>query len=139
MCAYKRKTWQQKLHDGRAPHIDIAEKDFAGVHAGQKLLIPTPKLIDTYIRHIPEGRTVDSATLRNDLALENGAEVTCPLCTGIFLHIVAEAAYEEHERGTPLEKVTPFWRVVDERSSTAKKLTFGTAFLTEQRKKENLS
>jgi hypothetical protein len=138
MCAYKRKTWQQKLHDGKVPHIDVADKDFAGVYAGQKMLIPTPKLIDTYIRQIPKGKEVDSATMRNDLAIEYGAEVTCPLTTGIFLRIVAEAAHEELQEGKPVGKITPFWRVINEKSPAAKKLTFGTQFLKEQRTKEGI-
>lgn len=136
MCAYQPKTWQEKLHDGRKPHVETAVKDFAGIHAGQKMLIPTPELIDAYIRQIPKGKTVDSKTLRTDLAMEQGAEVTCPLTTGIFLRIVAEAAYEEYQNGKPIGRITPFWRVMDEKSSTAKKLTFGTAFLQEQRRKE---
>jgi hypothetical protein len=136
MGTYRRKTWQEKLNDGRQPQVEISDKEFAGVRAGQKMLIPTPKLIDGYIRQIPYGKTVAPATLRNDLALEHGAEVTCPLTTGIFLRIVAEAAYEEYQNGKPLEKVTPFWRVLDEKSNTAKKLTFGTAFIKGQREKE---
>jgi len=136
MCAYKRKTWQEKLNDGRQPQIETSDKDFAGIKTGQKMLIPTPKLIDAYIRQIPEGKAVDTLTLRNDLALEHGAEVTCPLTTGIFLRIVAEAAHEEHQQGKPIDKITPFWRVIDEKSPTAKKLTFGTNFLKEQRTKE---
>lgn len=138
MCAYKRKTWQEKLNDGRAPHVEIADKDFAGIRAGQKMLIPTPKLVDEYIRQIPKGKTIDSNILRKDLAMEHRAEVTCPLTTGIFLRIVAEAAYEDYQKGKAIGKITPFWRVMDEKSSTAKKLTFGTAFLKEQRKKESL-
>ena len=138
MCAYKRKTWAQKLDDGRAPHIEKADKTFAGIQAGQQMLIPTPKLVDDYIRQIPKGKGVDSATIRNDLAAEYGAEVTCPLTTGIFIRIVAEAAYEEYQKGKPLNKITPFWRVINEKSPTAKKLTFGTDFLKEQRRKEGI-
>ena len=138
MSAAKRKTWKEKLNDGRQPHIDTSDKDFAGIKAGQKMLIPTPKLIDNYIRQIPKGKFVDTATLRKDIAIEHGAEVTCPLTTGIFLRIVAEAAYEEHTVGEPLNKITPFWRVVDEKSTTAKKLTFGTELLREQRRKEGM-
>jgi hypothetical protein len=139
MCAYKRKTWQEKLNDARTPHVETATKTFAGIHVGQRMLIPTPMLIDEYIRQIPEGSVVDSATLRRDLAIEQGAEVTCPLTTGIFLRIVAEAAYEEYEKGKPAGSITPFWRVIDDNSPTAKKLTFGTAFLQAQRKKENIA
>lgn len=136
MCAYKRKTWQEKMADGRLPQIENSDKDFAGIKAGQKMLIPTPRLINEYIRQIPKGKKIDAATMRNDLAIEHGAEVTCPLTTGIFLRIVAEAAYEEFQEGKALHKITPFWRVIDEKSPTAKKLTFGAVFLKEQREKE---
>ena len=102
------------------------------------MLIPTPMLVDGYIRQIPKGKTVDSTTIRKDLAIEHGAEVTCPLTTGIFIRIVAEAAYEEYQKGKALNKIAPFWRVIDEKSPTAKKLTFGTEFLIEQRKKEGI-
>jgi hypothetical protein len=103
------------------------------------MLIPTPKIVDAYIRQIPKGRQVDVEAIRKDLAAEYHAEVTCPLTTGIFIRIVAEAAYEEYEKGKPLNKITPFWRVLSEKSSTAKKLTFGTKLLKEQRKKEGIS
>ena len=136
MCAYKRKSWSEKLHDARLPYIEIAGKNFAGIRAGQKMLIPTPKLVDDYIRQIPAGRTVDTGTLRKDLAIEHGAEVTCPLTTGIFLRIAAESAYEDYEKGKAIDSITPFWRVIDEKSTTAKKLTFGIQFLKEQREKE---
>jgi hypothetical protein len=139
MCAHKRKSWQEKLHVERQPQIEKSDKDFAGIKAGQMMLIPTPMLVDAYIRQIPKGKQVDIATLRRDLAAEYHAEVTCPLTTGIFVRIAAEAAYEEYEQGKPVNKITPFWRVLDERSPGAKKLSFGIDFLKEQRKNEGLS
>ena len=139
MCAYQRKSWAEKLNVDKSPEIEKAEKDFGGVKAGQIMLIPTPRLVDAYIRQIPEGKQVDSLTLRKDLAAEYHAEITCPLTTGIFIRIAAEAAYEAYQEGTPLNRITPFWRVMDETSPTAKKLTFGTAMLKQQRKKEGLS
>lgn len=139
MCAYKRKTWKEKLNIDHKPEIEKVSKDFAGVKVGQMMLIPTPKIVDAYIRQIPKGRQVDVNTIRKDLAAEYHAEVTCPLTTGIFLRIAAEAAYEDYEQGVPLNKITPFWRVIDEKSNTAKKLSFGTEFLKEQRRKEKLT
>jgi hypothetical protein len=139
MCAHKRKSWQEKLNVDRKPVIEKADKDFAGIKTGQMMLIPTPKLVDAYIRQIPEGKQVDITTIRKDLAAEYHAEVTCPLTTGIFLRIAAEAAYEQYQGGTPLNRITPFWRVINEHSPAAKKLTFGTRLLKEQRKKEGLS
>ena len=138
MCAHKRKSWQEKLNIDRTPHIERSDKDFAGIKSGQMMLIPTPQVVDAYIRQIPKGKHVDITTLRKDLASEYHAEVTCPLTTGIFVRIAAEAAYEQYEAGTPISKITPFWRVIDGKSPAAKKLTFGTGFLLEQRKKEGL-
>ena len=138
MAASKGKTWQEKMNDGREPQLERADKSFAGIKEGQMMLIPTPKLIEEYIRQVPEGTSVDSATIRKDLAIKHGAEVTCPLTTGIFLRIVAEAAYEEFQQGKPVDKIAPFWRVIDEKSPTAKKLTFGINFLKEQRIKEGI-
>jgi hypothetical protein len=138
MCAYKRKTWAEKLNIDRRPVIEKADKDFAGIKAGQMMLIPTPKIVDAYIRQIPKGTLTDIETIRKDLAAEYHAEITCPLTTGIFIRIAAEAAYEEYEKGQPLNKITPFWRVIREKSPAAKKLTFGTKFLKEQQKKEGI-
>jgi hypothetical protein len=138
MASHKRKTWAEKLNIDRQPVIEKADKDFAGIKAGQMMLIPTPKIVDEYIRQIPKGRQTNTETLRKDLAAEYHAEVTCPLTTGIFIRITAEAAFEEYQQGKPLNKITPFWRVITEKSPAAKKLTFGTEFLIEQRKKEGL-
>ena len=138
MCAYKRKTWAEKLNIDRKPVLEKADKKFAGIEEGQMILIPTPKVVDAYIRQIPKGKHVDTITLRKDLAAEYHAETTCPLTTGIFIRIVAEAAYEEYEKGKPLNKITPFWRVISEKSPAAKKLTFGIKFLKQQRMKEGI-
>ena len=136
MCAYHRKSWNEKLHIDRKPLIEKADKNFGGVKAGQMMLVPTPLVVDEYIRQIPKGKQVDIPTIRKDLAAAYHAEVTCPLTTGIFVRICAEAAYESYKLGKPLKSITPFWRVINERSPAAKKLTFGTYFLKEQRRKE---
>lgn len=135
---YYRKTWQEKLTGHNELQVKKADKDFAGIKAGQLMLIPTPLVIDRYIRQIPRGTNVTMETLRRDLALEHGAAVTCPLTTGMFVRIVAEAAYEAYENGTPLPEITPFWRVIGENAPAAARLSFGTEFLIEQRRAERL-
>ena len=66
MCAYMRKTWIGKLHIDRIPIVEKADKDFAGIKTVQLMLIPTPEIVDAYIRQIPRGRQVDSETIRKD-------------------------------------------------------------------------
>jgi hypothetical protein len=135
----KGKTWTDKVNDPTKEfQIKKLDKDFADMPAGSKMLIATPKIIDEYVRHIPKGRSGSLASMRKDLANEYGAEYTCPVTSGIFLRIVSEAAHEQIEKGAPIGKVTPFWRVVDEKSALNKKLSFGSEFVPKQRKKEGI-
>lgn len=132
-----KKSWAEKMEQDHSV-VKILDKDFADMKAGSKMYISNPKTIEAYIRKIPKGSSVDLKTLRNDLAIEHMAEVTCPVTTGIFLRIVAEAANEQLEQGKSIGRITPFWRVVNAKMPLAKKLTFGTDLINEQRKKEKL-
>jgi hypothetical protein len=135
----KGKTWTDKVNDTTKEHVvKKLEKDFADMPAGASMLIATPKIIDAYVRQIPKGKSGSLTTMRKDLAVEYGAEYTCPVTSGIFLRIVSEAAHEQIEKGTPISKVAPFWRVVDEKSALNKKLSFGPEFVGQQRKREGL-
>lgn len=78
-------------------------------YGGQTMLIPTPMQVKEAIEAIPEGSTKTIRDLRNELAQANGADVTCPLCAGIFWRIVAEAAEEDRQDG--LSPISPYWRV----------------------------
>jgi hypothetical protein len=138
MCAYQRKTWVEKRDLNKKAVVKKIEKDFADMQAGESMLIATPQIVDAYIRQIPKGTETSLAQMRKDLAAEYGADKTCPVTSGIFLRIVVEAAYEAYQNGTALHKITPFWRMINEESPAAKKLSFGTAFLKEQRQKEHL-
>ncbi len=138
MFAYKRKTWVEKRDLAKEAVVKKIVKDFADIKAGEKMLIATPKIVDEYIRSISKGKETTLAQMRKDLAAAYHADKTCPVTSGIFLRIVAEAAQEEYENGKAIGKITPFWRIMDEQSPAAKKLSFGTGLLREQRRKEKL-
>lgn len=136
--ASKKKSWKEKL-DGKAVfEVKVTDKKFADIPANSKMLIATPKIVDGYVRNIPTGTQSSIQTMRNDLAIEYGAEYTCPVTSGIFLRIVAEAAFEEYKSGKPLKSIAPFWRMADEKSPLAKKVSFGPEFIKKMRKKEGL-
>lgn len=128
----KKKTWTEKLEEEKAPQVKRLEKDFADMTAGGMMLIATPKIIEEYIKNIGSGKTLSLKTMRKDLALEHQADYTCPVTTGIFLRIVAEANYEKWTQGRPIDSITPFWRVINPKSALAEKLSFGKLFLEEQ-------
>ena len=132
-----KKSWLDKLNENKEPKMKKIDIDFADIPAGSNMFIASPKLIDQYINEIGVGKCIDLKTLRKDLAIEHNADYTCPVTTGIFLRIVAEANYEKLQQGKHLEEITPFWRVIEPNSPLAKKLTFGQVFLLEQIEKES--
>lgn len=105
---------------------------------GQSMLVPSARQVDDFIRSIPAGMDMDVRALRTALALEHGAEVSCPVYTGYHLRTVAEAAFEAMERGRSIEEVTPFWRVLNEQTPTTRKLSFGKEFVVGRRRAEGL-
>lgn len=135
---YKRKSWAEKMNPKATFKVEKTDKDFADVPQGSRLLIATPAIVDEYLKNIPEGTATSLQQMRKDLAAEFDADYTCPVTSGIFLRIVAENAYEQLQDGKPVESVAPFWRIIDMKTTAAKKLTFGTEFLNEQRRKEGL-
>jgi hypothetical protein len=132
------KTWTEKLQANNEPVIKKIDKAFADIPAEARMLIATPQIIAAYLKQVPKAVAVDTATIRKDLAMEYGAAYTCPVTTGIFLRIVAEAAYEQYQQQNTLRGITPFWRAIAPNTPLAKKLSFGQEWLIELRRKEGL-
>ena len=100
----KRKTWREKLEAKQE------RKVVDNPRGGGTLLIPRPLDVDALVRTVEKGKLVTVDQIRRGLAREYGGDNTCPLCTGIFLRIAAEAAEEELANG--VTEITPYWRVV---------------------------
>jgi hypothetical protein len=132
------KSWTEKLHAAEEPKVKPSPRTFSDVHEGDVMLVPSARQVDEFMRAIPAGTSMDVRTLRRQLALRHGAEVTCPLYTGYHLRTVAEAAHEALERGEPLGQITPFWRVLDGATPTTGRLTFGAGFVRQRRREEGL-
>jgi hypothetical protein len=132
------KDWNDRLNMPGRHGTKPSPRSFSDVVAGQPMLVPTARQVDELIRSIPEGVQMDVRALRTALALEHGAEVTCPVTIGYHLRTVSEAAHEALERGAALADITPFWRVLSARTPTTKKLSFGAEFVAGQRKREGL-
>lgn len=134
----KRKSWQEKLDNGRKPKVVRLAKSFAGIPSGASMLVSTPREVDAFLRKIPEGQFVAPEEIRRKLAAKHGADATCPVSTGIFLRIASEAAWEEIQQGRGPEDVTPFWRAVPAGSPLASKLACGEAFLKKMQRQEHI-
>jgi hypothetical protein len=127
--APKSLSWAAKMQKSRKQKLVVLDKPFAGIPAGSTLLVATPALVAKYIDEIPRGETRTVVRMRNELARRHRAQATCPVSTGIFLRIVAEASLEALASGKGADEVTPFWRVVEPTSALAKKLSCDEAFL----------
>jgi len=92
-----------------------------------RMLIPRPLDVDAVIRKVKKGSLVTVEQIRERLAQDFGADFTCPLVTGIFLRIVAEAAEEELREGKGLGEVTPYWRVIKGDGSLTPKFPGGVS------------
>lgn len=134
--ASKAKTWKQKRDAAKPEHIVVLDKAFAGVPAGRKLLIPSPRLIEDFVNALPPGRAATLAAMREDLARAAGADAACPVATSIFTRVAAEAALEDLKGGAKPAEITPFWRVVGPKDPVAARLSCGVDFIETQRRME---
>jgi hypothetical protein len=115
-------NWTNRLRDGKPHQVKPAPINIAGMKKGQVMLVPSARIVDTFIRRLPEGRLLDTRELRTRLARKYRAEVTCPITMGFILRIVAEAAWEARQAGAAKGDITPVWRALDDDSLTLKKL-----------------
>ncbi len=75
-----------------------------------KMLIPRPIDVDALMRRVQKGKLVTVDQIRDKLAKDCMADLTCPMTSGIFMRITAEAAEEDLKRG--VKDITPYWRVI---------------------------
>jgi hypothetical protein len=139
--AKSNKTWGEKYAEINAKgHIvKPVAKDMMGMKKGQLMLIPTPEMVSEVIKEIPKGEVKDTPYLRKILSERVGADVTCPITTGIFLRVAVEAAHEDYEAGCPMSELLPFWRVIGEKAPITKKVSFDLAPYFEQQDAERLN
>ena len=128
--------WQDKLNKADAPVLKPLDRRYAGHDVGELMYIASPADLDRRIRRLHSGTALTTAEFRSRVAKAVGADFVCPMSTGIFLRIVAEAALEDHAAGTPLHEITPFWRVIEPSSALASKISSGPDFIERERERE---
>ena len=79
------------------------------------MLLPGPRDVEAVIRSIRKGVVMSVSEIRGLLASKYSTTCACPLVTGIFIRIAAEAAEEQALEGKA--RITPYWRVVKEDGS----------------------
>ncbi|MFK7958272.1 MAG: hypothetical protein AB8B96_19405 [Lysobacterales bacterium] len=132
-----RKTWQEKFDTPGDCVVKEAPKDFADIKAGQQMLLTTPKDIHAFVRTVPVGQSLSMKQLRAALAKASGADIACPVVTGIHLRTVAEVVNEQLAAGQSPADLTPVWRVIEPNAPITKKLEAGAEQFMTLRAAEN--
>ena len=106
-----RKSWREKLADDKGlPKFGKVEGKLRKMWGTGTMVIPAPREVDALIRTVRKGRTATINDLRAGLAKKHGVNICCPITTGIFTWIAANAAAEDEAEGK--KRVTPWWRVL---------------------------
>ena len=111
MPAKPRKSWREKLADDKnLPRTITLSGPAVERWGGRSMVIAAPRDVDALMRTVPRGRVTTINHLRAALARKHGTETTCPITTGIFSWIAANAAEEAAAAGE--KKITPYWRTL---------------------------
>jgi len=118
-------TWQQKLRDskGGPKVVEINDKLSRRWGTGT-VVIPAPLEVDAYMRQVPRGKLTTINEIRSALAKKHSATIGCPITTGIFAWIVANAAEEQKQQGKT--DITPYWRTLKTKGLINEKYPGGT-------------
>jgi len=110
----KSKSWQEKLKDSKdLPKVAKITPKMAGrwgTKVGDTVVIPAPVEVDELMRKVPKGKLITINEIRSALAKKHGATIGCPITTGIFARIAAEAAAEATAEGK--KGINPYWRTL---------------------------
>ena len=110
------KTWKEKLETtGRKLKLPMKFKikgKLSKRWGTGTCVIADPKEIDAIMKRVPKGKLITINQIRAKLAKKHKANIACPITTGIFARIAAEAAAENAKAG---KKFTPYWRTLKER------------------------
>ncbi len=105
-------TWQEKLADNKKglPKVErFDQKNGKNWPAGD-YVIPAPVEVDAIMKKVPTGKLITINEIRQILAKKHQADYGCPITTGIFSWIAANAADEAEKEGK--KRITPYWRTL---------------------------
>lgn len=105
------KSWREKLYDTKdLPKITEIPEKLQKKWGKGTMVIPSPLEVDEIMRKVPHGKLITTDIIRQVLAAKHGTTIACPLTTGIFIWIAANAAEEARREGE--KNITPYWRTL---------------------------
>lgn len=130
-----KKSWREKLADDKGlPKVSKITAKMSQRWGSGTMVIPAPREVDALMRQVPKGRLVTTNELRAALAKKHKAGFACPLTTGIFSWLAANAAAEAEAEGA--KRVTPYWRTLKTGGEVNPKYPGGAAALAKRLRAE---
>ena len=107
----KKKSWTEKLADSKGlPKVEKITDKMSKRWGTGTVVIPAPMEVNEMMRKVPKGKLVTINEIRAALAKKHKATIGCPMTTGIFAWIAANAAEEQRQAGK--KDITPYWRTL---------------------------
>jgi hypothetical protein len=107
----KKKSWCEKLNDSKGlPKVEEITGKMSKRWGTGTVVIPAPLEVDEIMRKVPEGKLTTINEIRSALARKHKASIGCPITTGIFAWVAANAAEERRQKGE--KDVMPYWRTL---------------------------
>ena len=107
----RKKMWREKLANSKdLPRVEVITEKMSKRWGTGTVVIPAPIEVDEIMKKVPKGRLITINEIRYMLAEKHGATIGCPMTTGMFAKIAAEAATEEAAEGK--KRITPYWRTL---------------------------
>jgi hypothetical protein len=103
--------WQDKLNNDKGlPKIEAVKPTMSQRWGKGDFVIPAPREVDGIMKLVPEGKLITINQIREVLAKKHRVNFACPITTGIFAWIAANAAGEAATEGE--KDITPYWRTL---------------------------
>jgi len=113
MSMPKKKSWTEKLADSKGlPRVEEITDKMSKRWGTGTMVIPAPMEVDAIMRKVLHGRLTTINEIRKALAEKHKTTIGCPITTGIFAWIAANAAEEQRQQGR--KDITPYWRTLKE-------------------------
>ncbi|MDH7563530.1 MAG: MGMT family protein [Candidatus Bathyarchaeota archaeon] len=110
MSANKR-SWWEKLEDSKGlPKVEKITGKMSKRWGTGTVVIPAPMEVYEIMRKVPRGKLITINEIRAALAKKHKATIGCPMTTGIFAWVAANAAEERRQSGE--KEVVPYWRTL---------------------------
>jgi len=107
----RKKSWCEKLQDSKGlPKVEKITGKMSRRWGTGTVAIPAPVEVDEIMRKVPEGKLITINEIRAALAKRHSATIGCPITTGIFAWVAANATEERRQKGET--DLTPYWRTL---------------------------